>query len=477
MHSISSAVDDKPSPMAQQVRSVFRVYLGPGETKFKVKLPNQARSLANASYSFDNINIIPDFYSKKALAYKLDSKSEEDVEIQHEARLIFSFGENVYKRNEYTQPENNMSIANIIKSINDYFDLYKPDSFTDVRFFIDWAHRKENATDISPEEFYKTIAPLMYDEEFDETKHLNALPESVRKFKGVNNFVFPSTDDEEALAEIRVRLWAGPNTVISFSSDNILQALGFQTEDMGKRGDKNRFHFQNTDTSGYRRTRASRPPETLVRTGGGRSKIYINTALRQFVSSMFQLKTTRKRERTNPTLAEDFNKSIMTKCRHYGMAFGLDFKEDEKIFQFKFPADDHVGVQVKLTKELSDRLGYGERQIIDKQIVPEPIAAEDNSQLEDKARTLVFDTGMTTITMDHRAMHYSHGVEDELMAVLYPIHPGILQSRSSLSSSKIQSHHSDEMTFSIFRFSEDNKPIPLSWKCGAYVEGLLVGTV
>lgn len=464
--------------MDELVRSVFRVSLDPGETKFKVKLPNQARSLANVSYKFKGINIIPDFYSKKAILYKLDHKNEDDLEIKHEASLVFSFGEHAFTRKEFTQPQNNMPIADLIKSINDHFELYKPDSFTESRFFIDWAYTDENKTDVSPEEFYKTAAPMFYDEEeFDELKHFDALPPSARNIQGANNFLFPTTTDEDTLAKIRLRIWAGPNTTISFSSDNIFQALGFKIEEMGKRGEKKRFHFKNSDLRAYRLKIASDSPDPAIRTGAGKSKIFLSPAFGEFTTSTFPLKTTRKRERTNVYLAEDLDKSLSTKANTYRMAFGLYFKEEEKMFKFKFPSDNDIDIEVKISKTLSKRLGYGEKQLIDEETVAEKIVEEDNSELEEKARTLVFDTGMTTITMDHRGNHYSHGVEDELVAVLCPKHSGILEFQSSFWSSKISSHQSDELTFSILRFSEDNKTIPLSWKCKAYVEGLLVGKV
>ena len=463
--------------MAKQVRSVFRVRLEPGETKFKVKLPYQSKSLVNAKYSFDSINIIPDFYARKAVLYHFDPKSDETLPIQYETKLVFSYGDDVYMRHEYTQPENNMTMANLIKSINDHFELYKPASFTDARFFIDWAHRQENQTDVSPEEFYKTSAPLFYEEEYDENKHWNALPISARRIFGVNNFLFPTTDDAEVLADIRLRIWAGPNTSIAFSSDNILQALGFKPEEMGKRGDKNRFHFQNAGKSGHGRKRPGNAPASIVRIGGGKSKIYVSTAANEIVTDPFALTTTRQRERSNVLLAEDLHKNLKKWADHYSMSFGLEYKENEKIFKFQFPVAENVKVKVKIPQELSQRLGYGQRDFIEKENVPEPAVVDDNTELEQKARTLVFDTGLTTITLDHRGNHYSYGVQDELMAVLYPRDPGILESRSSLYSSEIPSIHGDELTFSIWRFSEDNKTIPLSWKCGAYVEGLLVGNI
>ena len=472
---VSHPVVESPR-MAKEVRSVFRVRLEPGETKFSVKLPYQAKGLANANYAFDSLNITPDFYSKKAAIYKFDSKSEDASEVQYNAKVVFSYGDDVYARHEYTQPENNMTVANLIKSINDHFELHKPASFTDSWFFIDWAHVQENKTDLKLVEFYKQTAQLFYDEDFDEAKHWNALPASARNITGVNNFLFPTTDDPEVLSDIRIRLWSGPNTTISFSSDNILQALGFQTEEMGKRGDKNRFHFKNADAVGHRRKRPISSPLHLIRLGGGRSKIYVSTALNQVISETFKMKTNKLRERSNVLLAEDLNQTLKIEADYYSMAFGLEFKPEEKIFKFRFPVDDNVKIRIKVPLSLARRLGYGERDLIEKQHVPDAIADEDGSDYEQRARTLVFDTGLTAVTLDQRGSYGSYGLENELMAVLFPQDPGILKAQSKCAS-QLTSHHGDELTFSIWRISEDNQSIPLSWKCGAYVEGLLIGKV
>ena len=455
---------------------MFRVRLEPGETKFSVKLPYQAKGLVNANYAFDSLNITPDFYAKKAAIYKFDSKSEDASEIKYRGQLVFSFGDDVYSKYEYTQPENNMNISKLIKSINAHFELHKPASFTDARFFIDWHHIQDNKTDLSKDDFYQTTAPLLYGEEYNEAKHWNALPASARQIPSANNYLFPTTDDLDVLADIRVRLWSGPNTMISFSSDNILQALGFLPEEIGKRGEKNRFHFKNQDIAGYRRKPTTNPPSNLVRIGAGKSKIYVSVAASPITTDEFKITTNKLRERSDALLVEDLHKPFKQVADYYGMSFGVEYKPDEKMFKFKFPTDNSIKIKVKVPPALATRLGYGEVDFIEKENVPEATTVDDGSDYEQKARTMVFDTGLTAITLDQRGSYGSYGLENELMAVLYPRDPGILVARS-LCSLPISSYHGDELTFSIWRISEDNQTIPLTWKCGAYVEGLLIGKV
>ena len=132
---------------------------------------------------------------------------------------------------------------------------------------------------------------------------------------------------------------------------------------------------------------------------------------------------------------------------------------------------------LKLTKDLSKRLGFGEKERIRKDDVSLPIPVSDNKEYSEKARTLVFDTSMVAITMDHKASYYTMGIGDELMTILYPKVPGVLESLPSIAPFVTPSHHRDELTFSLWRYSEDDKPIPLSWKVGAYLSGVLIGKV
>jgi hypothetical protein len=103
--------------------------------------------------------------------------------------------------------------------------------------------------------------------------------------------------------------------------------------------------------------------------------------------------------------------------------------------------------------------------------------AQAAKEAKDKALVQAFDTGMVAITMDYKPSYYTEGLKDELMAILMPQKPGVLESLSDFSPFVYPPHSLGGLTFTLWRYSEDDKPIPLSWKTGATIGGVLVGKV
>jgi hypothetical protein len=457
-----------------EARSLFHVQLEPGQTKFQVPRPPACKGNRNVKYSFECIRLTPDFYSRQATLYKMDPALEEAI--NYEAKFTFNYFDTFYNGTEYTLFSQTKKIGDLVQSINSHFDTFKPTGQKSAPFFIDWEYPGANSTELSEVEFYQASAILFYNENYDETKHWNGLPESARNIEGANNFLFPTTSDRDLLSQILLRLWIAPNTTVSFSSDNILHALGMKA--LGPRGKMNRYQFENDSSTEYRCVNIWDAPELQIIPGSSRSKIYLSPTADQIGSYPFRLSTTRQREINNGHLAEDLNKTLSLEAAKHNISFGLKFEESEKTFKFAFPENPGLKIVIKLQVPLVYRLGYGLRERIRKEDEASPMATDVNQELDKKARTLVFDTGMTIITMDNTGNNYTLGFNDEMMSVLYPKDPGVLESHPNVRPDIYPPNTgTNELTFSIWRFSENCSPIPISWNTGGYLDGVLVGIV
>ena len=457
-----------------EVRSPFHIRLEPGQTQFQVDLPPACKGNRNARYSFDCIRLTPDFYSRQATLYNMDPAFEEAI--SYGAKFTFNYFDTFYNGTEYTLFSQKRKIGDLLESINSHFDTFKPSGQVGAPFFIDWSYPGFDSTELSEVEFYRASAILFYNENYDEAKHWNRLPASARHIEGANNLVFPTTGDNDLLSEIRLRLWIAPNTTVSFSSDNILHALGMKA--LGPRGKLNRYQFENNSSTEYRRIDIWDPPDLEISPGFARSKIYLSPTTDQIASQPFELPTTRQRAINNGHLAEDLNRTLMLHAAKYNMSFGLRYGEADKKFKFAFPENPGLKIAIRISAPLAHRLGFAEKERIRKEDDPIPMAPDANKELGPKSQTLVFDTGMTIITMDNTANNYTLGFKDEIMSVLYPKNPGILESHPNVRPSYFPYHSgAQKLEFSIWRFSETCSPVPLSWKTGGYLDGVLVGTV
>ena len=456
------------------VRTLFHLRLEPGQTNFKIERPPACKGKNNVGFSFACVHLTPDFYSRQATLYKMNPTLEEAI--SYKAKLTFNYLDSLYQGTEYTLFSQTMKIGELVESINRHFDTVKPSCLKGVPFFIDWWYPGADSTQLSENEFYQSSAVIFYNKNYDEAQHWNGLPSSVRHIAGVNNFLFPTTSDKDVLSHIRLRLWIAPNTTVSFSSDNILLALGIKS--LGPRGKHNRFQFENTSETEYRYIDMEEAPKLQISPGSGRSKIYLSPLTQQIASDPFQIFTTRERELDNGQLAVDLNKNISLEAAKYNVSFGLWFSEADKTFKFSFPENPGLKIVIRLSAPLVYRLGYGYGERIRKENAATSMATDVNEELSQKSQTLVFDTGMTIITMDNTGNNCTFGFQDEVMSVLYPKKPGILESHPNVTPSVVPfCTGTNELSFTIWRFSENNTPIPLSWKTGGYLDGVLVGRI
>ena len=455
------------------VRTLFLYRLEPGQSKFEIERPINCKG-TNTGFSFAYLNLTPDFYSRQATLYNINPKIKEAI--KYNAKLTFNYLDSFYEGTEYTLSSQTRKIGDVINSINTHFDVFKPASLNRAPFFIDWTYPGADSTELSEVEFYQASAVLFYNENYNEAKHWNGLPSSTRDIERTNNFLFPTNSDRDLLSHIRLRLWIAPNTTVSFSTDNILLALGMKS--LGPRGRHNRFQYQNTSETEYECIEIEEAPKLQIVPGSGQSKIYLSPTTNQIVSENFQLFTTRERDLDNGHLAEDLNKNLVLEAARYNVSFGLGFNEADRTFKFLFPENPGLKIVVRLQAPLVYRLGFGHGERIRKDNVALPMETDANENLSDKAETLVFDTGMTVVTMDQTGNKCTYGVQDEIVSVLTPKIPGILESTPNVTPIVVPTcTETNKLSFSIWRFSEDGTTVPLNWKTGGYLHGVLVGRI
>ena len=165
-----------------------------------------------------------------------------------------------------------------------------------------------------------------------------------------------------------------------------------------------------------------------------------------------------------------------------------------KMFKFIFPANDNIDLTLGVSPELASLLGY------------DPVTVEINSKSQSNprpdtidvkeagelSRTLAFDTGLVIVEIDNISSNTTFGLDNQYMASLYPNQSGILTMSSSASDNSSSSSSSNKrptisipsfmtgsslvpLQFQLLRFINDNTLVPLIWKTGAFVNGVLCG--
>ena len=162
-----------------------------------------------------------------------------------------------------------------------------------------------------------------------------------------------------------------------------------------------------------------------------------------------------------------------------------------KMFKFIFPANDNIDLTLGVSPELASLLGY------------DPVTVEINSKSKSNprpdtidvkeagelSRTLAFDTGLVIVEIDNISSNTTFGLDNQYMASLYPNQSGILTMSSSAASDNSSSSKRPTISipsfmtgsslvplqFQLLRFINDNTLVPLIWKTGAFVNGVLCG--
>lgn len=476
--------------MSDDVTITFRSRVEVGESMFVVPIQRKFADHPNRRFGFESITLMPEYQNTQAFAYQLDPKSELQNVSKFPIQLEVSYGSNYYAKDATTRVawsflttmHKNMSA--VLSSINSYFDRNKPAGTFLPPVFFDWFHLEALDEEETIRGYVAKTADQAYGEEFDPAKHATWLPPSLQRYEQFNNCVYPTSDNAEYLADIRLRMWVAPNTTITFSNNSLLLAMGFLLTQIPEKTGRGQIPYVNTDLINYTMfSPYDSPGMTLPAEEIKGTKLNCYVTNRTVLSPVNYLVTTKEREKNPTSLYEDYAKSIESLGKLMNIYMTLEFnRTGNKKFAIKYPNNANIIVRVNLPAPVMRQLGFDPAvgEWIDQRSVAIPVSTTiDTENLEQKALALVYDTGMVAVDLFQQTSQLSSHSGNTLMATLHPKKDGTLRNRIYFGDVPrvYVSNANPDLKFAIYRFDDDNVKHKLGWPVGAYVFGTLTGKV
>jgi hypothetical protein len=458
-----------------------------GESSFVVPVQRKFVNEQNRRFGFESITLMPEYQNTQAFVYNLDSKKELESEMRYPVQLECTYGADYYSKDvpgkAWTYLQTLRRLDAMLVSINQHFDRNKPAGTYVPPVFIDWLHVESLNEDEDLRGYCAKTAEEAYGEVFDAAKHATWLPPSLSNRGNLNNCIFPSVDNEEYLEDVRLRLWIGPNTTMTFSNENLPKVLGFDEAQIPEKNKKGQVPFVNANPFDYRCEVAWDMPVVTLPVSELRGlKINCYTTNTTVVSPQVEFAIQKQRERDPVALCEDFSDLLTKLSRSMNFYLNLQYNQETKKFNFVFPNNPNISVRIYITPPMFGLLGfdpsYGES--IDQRSVAIAIKTNVNTEdLQKKALALVYDTGMVAVDLYEQSSHLSSHSGTTLMATLHPREDGTLQNRIYFADVPrvFVSNTNPNLKFKLYRFDDTNQKSELGWPVGAYVFGTLTGKV
>jgi len=474
--------------MTKEVTTPFRIMMPNGESTFTVHVPKHHLTNDRQFY-FNHLHLAPDFFSKEADKLNLDADPEMNKMMDYPVQIRIEIEDPKDLYGEFYQ---NLALItrtmDVMDRINEHFEHQKPDFILKSVFFIDWTDTSLDKAN-EPSFYVPTVSQSYYGEVFRHALYGDRLPESVRDIDGVNNFLPPLENMLDVVFNMRIRLriWIGPYTRVTFSSlDPFVSDLGFKQSDFGDKTPRNQYQMVN-DTEFWKTVTADVAPKKLISKKDFR--IYL-ASHSDYYSTPMQVSRMIKRDWLNDAKVTSYLTQLFDYfSRLSNVRFAFGYKPDERQFYFSLPNSDKLGVVVSCLPDFAVRLGFGPVHFVTKgmQSLPQKEAEDGIVQAQRKALALVYDTGPIVCTLDQVASNTTSGTEDQFMAVLYPDVSGILSMPQSTCSCKANAVHLQVLTqsnaalvpitFRLLRIYDNEKSANFQWKNDAYVYGVLQGFV
>jgi hypothetical protein len=471
----------------QDVCITFRSRLEMGQSTFVVPVHRKFVNDRQRRFGFESITLMPEYQNTQAYAYNLDTKKELEAEWVYPIQLECLYGADFYPKDvpgkTWTYLQTQRRIDAMLTSINQHFDRHKPGSTFVPPVFLDWIHLEALNEEETLRGYTENTAMDAYGEEFSAAKHATWLPPSLAGREDLNNCIFPTADNQEYLADVRVRLWIGPNTTITFSNKNLALVMGFNEAQIPAKNKRGQVPFVNSDPFEYMCVTAWDEPKVEVPVAEVRSlKINCYTTNSMVMSGPSHFAIQKQRERDPKLLCADLSEMISALARKMNFFLNLTYNESTKNFKFVFPSNAQITVRIYMMPTLFRLLGfdpsYGE--CVDQNSVSVPVKTVlDTEDLQKKALALVYDTGMVAVDLYEQSSHLSSHSGTTLMATLHPLEDGTLQNRIYFNDvPRVHvSHANPNLKFVLYRFDDYNRRSELGWPVGAYVFGTLTGKV
>ena len=474
-------------PKNSDVLVHFKRRLGAQQSKFTVNVP-ETFSGEDKKFFFSSLVIWPDFYSLEALYEGLDDPEVFNTPLNYELQLKINYLDTPeFYTDEYTMPITVNTTSLLATSINTFFEAHKPTMASRLGAFLDWTDIRYNSGIENWETWMKREAISYYNAELDPAIHFNALPVSARTVVGANNYLFPTHLSDVDRSNIRFRIFFAPNTVLVFSTNVQLEALGFSPNQIGERGKKNRLYMPNNSNSNYRMIMAdyeytipiARTPKFIMNIDI-LNKTYLSETVLFSIKKGDSIKNEKFLEVIKPALelfSYDANVQI-----------GLAYNTIDKTFTFTFPQDRAIALATLiLPSELANRLGFNlvtEINVHNKKGEPVPDTI-DVKQTEAKARALGYDTGVIIVSDDNRPANTAAGIVEQFMCSLYPTPTGTFEisllencfepATTPLPHFYDMQNNTIPLTFNLSRYLDDGSLTKLDWKNTAFISGLFRG--
>jgi hypothetical protein len=437
-----------------------------GENKFKVKIDKKFLKKPYREFSFSSLSLFPDYYKQKAI-------------VEHNFSFNIKYSTQLYKTfegNSDLKP-----IVTFIKEINQFFEDNKPSTWILSALAFDWVYVKARKKGTNVWQHYIDNAKLLYGQDYDEKLHTGWLPQSYRELKlkseyrlvqDLNDFQFPT--NPEVFKDIRFRVVVAPNVKVTFKDINhmFLDAIGIPTE-VGQ--DKTRLNvhvmYSTFASDVHSHTGRVAPNLNEQRFGTIITCLPLKTTVKSKSNS---LQTTRENESNPQLLAGDYNKAIANLAERFNIKISLEYDKTLNKFLLNFPPKDSgVTIEMVVDSYVAKQLGYGN---VKKITINSSSSEYQSPNFEHLANVLALDTGMVLVCLNDLGSRQTHQFTKFVMGILEPTPMGILTNRVNCTPSKIfVSPLNSTLEFSIYKFNENNQPIPLQWNIACYVTGVLIG--
>ena len=138
-----------------------------------------------------------------------------------------------------------------------------------------------------------------------------------------------------------------------------------------------------------------------------------------------------------------------------------------------------MSINIKTKPYICRQLGFEASDVIKHKAVPSVVSNEtDVKEIEQKARALVYDTGMVVVDLNQQMSQQNSYSGTITMATLEPVFDGVMRCPAQVEMPRVNVTYFDpQLEFVLYRIGDDGEPHPLEWNVGAFIQGLFVGKV
>jgi len=445
----------------------FRQKIAQGQNNFTLSLPAMN---PDSSCAFDQLDIVPSFFSNAASELKLDPDEEFEYLNSYSCSLKVTYDTIPEDRTTIqTFTWGNLSIPEFITQFNKHFEETKPSYLSYTPAFIDWCLTDAQGNALPKMNEYVAKLEKEFYPDHETVNHFGVLPQSVQTLRLPNAWAFPETYD--LIDSFRLRLFLAPYTQLTFSNTESYNVFGFATRFNSTGGviqNKNRTFLSFV---------AKRKPGIVFGS-------VFKTAILKPLPINWEEEEMRLSNAmlTKPSVvALEINKCLSKISSHVNMKISLVYKHSTARWHFIFPEDTRIKASIRLSPQLAQTLGYVtdiiNRHSLSYMILP----SERGPDYLDLARTLCIDTGKVIVTQLDVPANNLVGSNERLVADLRATEHGrmeICQSRTCQPTvhlvGRIRGRETIQVIFKLQRFAEDGRLTPLVWPCALYLNGMLV---